>query len=165
MDPKLPKPGELHIDASDIQTVDLTPDDIRTLSKLRPGYEVAIECVLRQSPELLERAGVSAATLQRFSDLAATDKRCKEMLPASEKLTELLYETSLHTRHELAGLISEVAAQARRRAERDPKGSELLAALEEVIDYQCGPAVKAAATREKAKEGKDGDKPGAPPTS
>jgi hypothetical protein len=159
MDPKYPKPGQLHIDATDIKTIDLFPDQVSKLSKTRPGFEVAVECFLRLTPELIERAGINPAVFQKAGDLMATNNRCDDVLPAAEKLVELLYETRLHARHELSGILTEVGAQARRRAERDPHGAEILAALEELLDYQYGPAAKGAATRVKAKEVKAPEKP------
>ncbi|NUQ78710.1 MAG: hypothetical protein HUU21_34715, partial [Polyangiaceae bacterium] len=54
-------------------------------------------------------------------------------------------------------------AQARRRAERDPKGEEILAAVEELLNYQYAPAAKAVATKEKAKAMKAPEKPAEQP--
>ena len=159
MDPKNPKPGDLHIDATDIQTVDLFPEQVSKLSKTRSGFNVAIACLLRLSPELIDRAGINPAVVPKAAALMATNDRCDSMLPAAEKLVELLHETGLHARHELAGLLAEVGAQGRRRAERDPKGEEILAALEELLTYQYGPAAKALATKEKAKGTKVSEKP------
>lgn len=163
MDPKYPKPGQLHIDASDIKTIDLFPDQVSKLSKTRPGFEVAVECFLRLTPEMIERAGINPAVLQKASELMATNKRCDDVLPAAEKLVELLYETRLNARHELSGILTEVGAQARRRAERDSKGEEILAAVEELLNYQYAPAAKAVATKEKAKAIKAPEKPAEQP--
>jgi hypothetical protein len=163
MDPKYPKPGDLHIDATDIPFKDLFPDQISKLSKTRPGFENAVECFLRLSPELIDRAGINPVVAQKAKELMATTKRCDDVLPAAEKLVELLHETRLHARHELSGILTEVGAQSRRRAERDSNGEEILAALEELLDYQYGPAAKAVATKEKAKEAKAPEKPAEQP--
>jgi hypothetical protein len=151
-DPKYPKVGDQHIDASDIKVVPIYTDEISKLSKTRPGFEVAVECFLRFTPELIERAGINPTVFQKAAELMATNKRCDDVLPAAEKLVEHLRETRLHVRHELAGILTEVGAQARRRAERDPNGAEILAAAEELLDYQYGPAAKAIATKIKAKQ-------------
>jgi hypothetical protein len=64
MDPKNPKPGDLHIDATDIKTVDLFPEQVSRLSKTRPGFDIAVACLLRLSPELIDRAGINPAVVQ-----------------------------------------------------------------------------------------------------
>jgi hypothetical protein len=151
-DPKYPKVGDLHIDVTDIKVVPIYTDEVSKLSKTRPGFEVAVECFLRLTPELMDRSGINPVVAQKAAELMATNNRCLEVLPAAEKLVELLRETRLHARHELAGILTEVGAQARRRAERDPNGTEILAALEELLDYQYGPAAKAIATKIKAKK-------------
>ena len=42
-DPTNPKPGDLHIDASALTVIDLLPEQISKLSKLRDGYESALD--------------------------------------------------------------------------------------------------------------------------
>ncbi|HLM73822.1 MAG TPA: hypothetical protein VK459_14050, partial [Polyangiaceae bacterium] len=111
MDPKNAKPCDLHIDATDIKIVDLFPEQVSKLSKTRSGFNVAIACLLRLSPELIDRAGINPAVVPKAAALMATNDRCDSMLPAAEKLVELLHETRLHARHELAGLVAEVGAQ------------------------------------------------------
>lgn len=154
MDPKKPTIGQLHIDASDIKVRDLATEQIVTMSKARDGVQVAVACLLRQTPELLERAGISPLLVKQATEYMVTHDRCDEVLPAAKKLVELLHETQIHARHELAGIIAEVAAQARRRADRDPQGEEILALLEELLDYHYGPAAKGMATKEKKKASK-----------
>jgi hypothetical protein len=162
MDPTKPEPYDLHLDLSDIKIVNLHPEQVASYSKTRPGYKKAIECLLRLSPELIERVGVNPATLGKAQEFLSTDGRCDEVFPAAEKLVELVHETRLNARHELAGIIGEVAAMARRRSERDPKGAEILAALQELLDYHYGPAAKALATKEKAKAAEKAKEAGTP---
>lgn len=52
-------------------------------------------------------------------------------------------------RHKVGALIADAAQQAKRRAKRDPKGDEILSALEPAITYVAAPAKKAAATKAK----------------
>jgi len=147
----IPKPGDPIIDASDIKLVDLAKTKIKNLSKTRAGYESAVASFVLLSSALIERIGMDPALQQKAQELLATDKRCTEVLPASTKLTALIRETRLDARHQIAGLLSEVGAQARRRAERDPKGDEIIAALEVLLEYQSASAKKAVATRGKGK--------------
>lgn len=56
-DTKHPKSGDLHIDASDITVVDLTPEQIPGLSKLRKGAgrQVASPCENEESSRIPAR--------------------------------------------------------------------------------------------------------------
>ena len=60
-------------------------------------------------------------------------------------------------------IFGELAAQARRRAKRDPAGSEVLGPLADLLEYQSAPAMKAVATKEKAKLAKEVAKQAVPP--
>jgi hypothetical protein len=151
-DPTNPKPGDLHIDASALTVIDLLPEQISKLSKLRDGYDSALDSLASLSPQAATRAGIHPEEIQRAVTLAAEIKSLDIFSPAADKLAELLRETRLDRGHQLAGILTEAAAQARRRADRDPNGaSAILAPLEELLEFQYGPAAKATATREKAK--------------
>ena len=150
-DPRHPKAGELHIDASDITIVDLTPDQIPGLSKLRDGYEPALACLAALGAEARARAGILPDEIARAVGFAAESKRVDEVSPAADKLAELLKETRLDRGHQLSGILTEAAAQARRRADRDPNGPAILAPLEALLEFQYGPAAKAVVTKEKAR--------------
>lgn len=150
-DAKNPKPGDLVIDASDLEPVDLTPEQARSMGKVRDGFEAAVECLVRAPPAELIRAGIRPDDVARIADYTADRKRCESLLPACEKLVELLKETRIERGYHIAGMLTEAGAQVRRRAKRDPKGSELRAQFEPLLKYQYGPAVRAAARRGKAK--------------
>lgn len=155
-DPKHPKVGDLIIDATDIPLVDITPDRVRQLTKVRDGYESAVANVVQLATADVERAGLNPAEIQRLQSLSADDAHLGELHAAAQKLTELLYETRLQRRHEIATLLAEFAAQARRRADRVENKAEVLGPLAALLDYQYGPAKQAAATKEAALgEGKD----------
>ncbi len=153
-DPKNPKPGDLHIDASDLTVIDLIPEQIPKLSKLREGYESALDSLASLSPQAATRAGIHPEEIARAVTLAAEIKSLDVFSPAADKLAELMRETRLDRAHQLAGILTEAAAQARRRADRDPNRASILAPLEELLEFQYGPAAKASVTRGKAK-GKD----------
>jgi hypothetical protein len=150
-DPKHPKVGDLSVDASDIQVTDITPEQVKKLTKVRDGFEKAIENVVNLKPEAIDRAGLNEKDIQRLTANLMRDQRIAELLPASEKLVELLHETRQLGRHEMATILGEFAAQTRRRADRSSNASEILGPLEVLLDYQYGPAMKATATKEKAK--------------
>jgi hypothetical protein len=154
-DPKKPVPGDRTIDASDVPVVDFTPERIATLVKFREGVALAMANVLRLRPEDMERAGINEKDVERARTLIAERQRIEEVLPAAMKLAELLYETKLDKEHRISLIFGELAAQARRRAKRDPAGSEVLGPLADLLDYQSGPAMKAVATKEKAKLAKE----------
>ena len=149
--PKNPEPGDLAVDASDIDVVDITPEQIMKLLKLRAGAEKAMDNLLRLKPLEIARAGVSDVEVARALSLIAEYRRIEALLPAAAKLLELLHETRLDRGHKISLLIAEIATQARRRGERDPQGAEILGPLSDLLAYQYGPAIKAAATRGRVK--------------
>lgn len=100
-------------------------------------------------------------TIDQRKSLAADDAHLGELHAAAQKLTELLYETRLQRRHEIATLPAEFAAQARRRADRVDNKPEVLGPLSTLLDYQYGPAKQAAATKEATQN--DGKDPGTTP--
>ena len=151
MDPKHPVIGEHHIDATDIDLIDVTPDVISTYVKLREGAEKAMANIERLKPGEIERAGINEKAVQELLLLIKDYRYADELLPPAEKLAEKLYETKLERGHRIGRLFGEICAQARRRAERDPKGAEITGPLEDLLTYQLAPAKKATATKEKAK--------------
>jgi hypothetical protein len=152
-DPKHPVPGDLSIDASDVNAVDITPDKIAELIKFRADVGKALANIIRLTPEQMERAGMNEKDVQRARALIAEHQRCEELLPAAEKLAELLYETKLDRANQISLIMGELVSQARRRAERDANGSEILGPLADLLEYQSAPAKKAVATRTKAAKG------------
>jgi len=152
-DPKNPKPGDPHIDASDYPLDDYTPEYLQTLTKLRAGYEKAVANIARLTPAQLKAAGISPEDAAALDFLTAEHKQLGVLYEASAKLTELLHETRMDRGHIIATRLAEAAQQARRRAHRSVNGPEILGPLEELLDYQLGPAMKALATRTRAKAG------------
>jgi hypothetical protein len=148
-DPKDPKPGDQVIDISDIKLIDITPEQILTFIKVHAGVDKAMANIERLKPAEIERAGLNERDVTRTIALIAEYRRIEDVLPAAEKLVELLYESKLDRGHQISLLFGEIAIQARRRGERDPKGAEILGLLADLLEYQCSPANKAAATREK----------------
>jgi hypothetical protein len=158
-DPKHPVVGAMSIDASDIVPVDLTPDQIMRKTKVRGGFLKAITNLTRLSPDQLQLGGINPNEVQRALDLKVQYDRCDELLPPAEKLAELLRETKVEYGHQIGIILSEIAAQVRRRADRDPKGADILGPLSDLLDYVSGPAVKAAETRAKKDEPEVGQAP------
>ncbi len=159
-DPIHPKPGDKHIDVSDIALVDIMPDEVPRLVKLRDGADKAMANAERLKPEEIERAGINEKDLQRLLLLIAEHRRLVEVAPAAEKLAELIYETRLDRGHHISVLFGEICSQARRRAAHAPDGGSVLGPLEDLLDYQYGPANRAAATREKTKASRAGEATG-----
>jgi hypothetical protein len=94
---------------------------------------------------------VSADEVKRALDLKVQYDRCEELLPPAEKLVELLRETRLEYGHQVGIILGEIAAQARRRADRDPKAAEILGTLSDLLEYVSAPAIKANKTRPSAR--------------
>ncbi|MDI3286913.1 hypothetical protein [Polyangium sp. 15x6] len=149
-DPKKPVSGDKHIDASDLALIDVTPEQMLKFIKIREGVAHAIANLRRLTPEQIDRAGLNAGDVQRALHIADEHQQLDAMVPAAEKLAEMLIETRASRGHDLAMLLGEIASQARRRGQRDPKGPEILGPLEDLFAYQYGPAQKSAATRAKS---------------
>ncbi|MRG93843.1 hypothetical protein [Polyangium spumosum] len=149
--PQHPKPGDLVMDLSDIEVVDITPEHVARLSKLREGHALAILAVLLAEPAARQRAGLSEVEVAELATLSQNLQRVEEVLPAVEKLRELLHETRLVWSHEIAYRLGEMAHQVRRRAERAVNGVEVAAPFEALIDYHFETGQKSAAAREKNK--------------
>jgi len=151
MDPKHPVIGDQHIDATERELIDATPDVVSSYVKFRFGVEKAIANIERLKAEEIERAGINEKTVQLVTSLVEEIRQLDEFLGPTQKLAEKLYETKLERSHRVSQLFGEICAQARRRAERDPKGAEVLGPLEDLLTYQYGPAKKATVTKEKTK--------------
>jgi hypothetical protein len=149
-DPTNPVPGDLSIDATELNAVDITPDEILRLLKFRDGVAKALANIERLKPEEMARAGINEKEVARARGLIAEYRRCETFHPAAEKLVELVHETKLDRAHQLCMIMGEIGHQARRRAAKDPKGAEILGPLADLLEYQYGPANRAAATRAKA---------------
>ncbi len=163
MAPKHPVIGDQHIDATDIELINVTPDIIRSYVKFRAGADKAMANVERLKPEDIERAGINEKAIQLLTVLIKDYRYANELLPPVEKLAEKLYETKLERAHRISQLFGEICAQVRRRAERDPKGAEILGPFEDLLTYKLAPAKKAVATREKAKAAAETTPPAATP--
>ncbi len=159
-DPKNPKPGDLSIDATDVPLVDITPEQMLKLIRIREGLGEAAGDILRLKPADIDRIGLNPGDVQRAFALIEQYERLEALLPAAAKLLEMITETRAVRAHELSLLFGEIAAQARRRGERDPRGAEIMGPLANLFAYQYGPAQKAVATRAKAK-GKGAEEPAA----
>ena len=162
-DPKNPLPGDLHIDASDIAVIDLTPEHLKALTKLHAGHENAVANIARLTPTQLKAAGINPDEAAAIVSLAAEHKQIGALYAAAAKLTELLHETRMDRGHAIATRIAEIAEQARRRPDRSPNGAEILGPLADLLDYQLGPAQKAVTTRAKAKVAPEKNGQASPP--
>jgi hypothetical protein len=150
-DPKKPRPGELVIDASDITVTDINPCEIQKLTKLPDGYERAVAKLAALKPEDIERAGLNPKEIQRVLALQKADNRIGELLPAAERMVEVLNEARILRRHQIAILLAEIAAQARGRADRTDTGVEAPGSLADLLEDSSGPSSRSQATKEKAK--------------
>lgn len=149
--PKEPQKGDMHIDATAVATVQLTPEYIKTLTKLRPGYENAIANLKRLTPTQVKVTGATQEEITEIVELAAEHKQIASLYEASAHMTEVLRSTYFERGHQIATRLGETVEQAKRRAERSPNGAEILGPLEDLLEYQLGPALKGVATR-KAKK-------------
>lgn len=148
-DPKHPKSGDLLIDATGLKAKDLTPEQAQKCIRLRAGALNALQHVFNLSQQQLDEAGISPNEISRITGEVANYKYADELVGPTSKLAELAVETKIDSGHQIACFITEVAGQVRRRAERGLLDDEILAALEELFEYQYGPAAKALLTKAK----------------
>ena len=148
-DPKHPKVGDQIIDASDLKLIDILPEQVIKLTKLRDGFEKAAGAILNLRADQIDALGLNPTNIARLGTILGEEKELGVFQPPAEKLAEMVKETRQQRRHDIAGILSESANQARRRAERSENGSALLGPLEDLLNYQFGPAEAAALTRAK----------------
>jgi len=147
--PQNPTPGDKSIDVSDLELIDITTEDIASYAKFHDGSGLALDNAERLTAVEIARAGINPDDFQHLLVLITEYRRIDKVSPAAVKLVELLSETKLERAHRISLLFGEICAQARRRAARDPKGGEILGPLQDLLDYQYGPARQGAATRAK----------------
>lgn len=162
-DPKKPHIGAMSIDASDLTPTPLTPDQVQQRIKVRAGFNGAVACLALLSAEQIQLGGLNGDDVKRALEHKLQFDRCDEFLPAAEKLVELLRDTKVEHGHQIGMILSEIAAQARRRAERDPKAAEVLGVISDLLEYVSAPALKAAATRAKREEAENNGQPAKEP--
>jgi len=146
-DPQHPSVGDLHIDASKLVAKDLTPEQVKKAIKLRDGAITALQRVLQLGPQQLDAAGISTKEISRITGVLENHQYALELRAPTDKLSELVDETRIDSGHQIAGFLAEVAGQVRSRVERNLLDEELLAALEDLLEYQYGPAAKAMLTK------------------
>ena len=151
-DPKHPVVGDMAIDATDITQAELTLEQIQQKTKVRAGFSKAVAALKRISPSQIQVSGINGDEVQRALDLKVQYDRCEELIPPAEKLVNTLRDTRLEYGHQIGIILGEIAAQVRRRADRDPKAAEVLGPLEDLLNYISAPGLKAAKTRAKKEE-------------
>lgn len=147
--PEHPVPGDREINVTDLALIDVTSEEVNRFVKFRGGVGLALANIERLKAEEITRAGINEGDYQFLLGLIGEYRRMDEVLPAAAKLAEMLHESKLERAHRISLLFGEICSQARRRAERDPKGGEILGPLQDLLDYQYGPARQGAATRAK----------------
>jgi hypothetical protein len=148
-DPKHPVLGALAIDASDVQIVYLTPDQIKHVTKVRPGFDGALACVAQLTPAQAQILGVPATDLAEIQALQPTLDRLDEIEPPAEEMARLIRTTRLARQHRSATLIHAAVQAAQLRARHDPNAAEILGVLKDAQDYVSAPAGKAVLTKTK----------------
>ena len=159
-DPKHPEFGAMSIDATDVTPVVVTPAEIRRFSKTRSGFEKALTCLGRLTPEQATILGISAADVAEAKAIEPELTRAAELVPPVVELGRRLGNVRLFQGHRAATLVHSAAATARKRANRDPKAAEVLGAVGELVSYTRAPTEKARTTL--AKKGKGKKAPPAP---
>lgn len=147
LDPKHPNVGDMSIDATDVTVAPADGTKRKQLTKLRKGYTSALAVLTGAPAAMLQRAGIDVNEVNAAATAAANAKRIEDLLPAAKYLYTSLLATYLVNRSQVAAVLADAGASAKRRAKRDAKGFEILAAFEGLLDYTEGPAKKGVATK------------------
>jgi hypothetical protein len=124
--------------------VDLAPGARVGLCVTRDGFQKALMEIQARQAEFGDAAGIADATI---ADAVLVEERIaaiEAVLPAAEKIVEVLLETYALLDDERHRRILEIAAIVDRRSRRNP---ELLAQYEKTRAYRSALAQKAVATR------------------
>jgi hypothetical protein len=149
-DPKKPDVGDMRIDASHLEgiVVDLPPGGRIGLRKSQPNFPEAIAELISNQPLFGAAAGIRdeepvaiQAGIQQMADIDA-------LLPAAEKLVELLQETRAVIDDRLQKQVFTIAETVDRRA-RMMGDDELRARYARTLEYRSAIGNKAARTRQR----------------
>ena len=152
-DPKNPEVGDSIIDASDLKLVDLSLEQIKKASKLHDGFETALNAIRRSSEDVKKRCKIDPEELARLEVVLANYKQAQQFVAPLAKLMELVSETIIANRSELAVFITDTANASRDRHDREAEGKatagkeSIPGVLGDLFKYQFGPAIQAALTR------------------
>src|SRR5262245_32238506 len=100
-DPKNPQVGDKHIDASDVKLVDLHPRQVPALSKVRDGFEVALDEIGRLSPRIATRIRLEPDEVLQIEESRKNRAAALKMIEPLRKLLELCEETVLWEGHQI----------------------------------------------------------------
>jgi hypothetical protein len=150
-DPKNPEPNDQVIDVSDIVMTPYTEEEAEKLTPLHEGIGDAVSSILKATTEQCKRVGITVDEAKELAEAWTLYQRVTKVEPAIEKLSELTKRTKQVRGHDLGVLVASLAAKVRRRAGRGAGPGEAAGPFVDLLDYQYGPAQKAAATKAKAK--------------
>ncbi|WP_156338360.1 hypothetical protein [Chondromyces crocatus] len=145
--PTDPDVGEMHIDARGVLLKAVHVENRSKILKLRGEAEEVMEAILLLTPDDIAQAGLHPDDIDDLRALILEHRRAMRFFKAAERMADKLRQTTLAHGHEIAGRISEIAAQGQRRARRSPERSGILDALMPLIRYQAAPAKRSWVTR------------------
>lgn len=159
-DPKKPEIGDLMIDATDLSEVlvDLPPGARQGMRATQPGVDKVLAEIDANQAQFGERAGVTAYDLDSIRTNRELIARIDELLPASNKLSEILTETRAKLDDEVQRRVSAIATAVETRA-RASGDQELLGRYAGTREYRSAAAAKAVRTRRRNQEAASPDAP------
>lgn len=145
--------GSLSIDCTALASflVDLPPGGMRGFLSEQPGYAEAIAEILANQATLGAKAGIQPTEI---TSLVAKNEKIAEIdavLPATQKLLEMLIETRAMLDNERQREVYAIAAAIEAKS-KGTTGATLRAKYEKTRAYRSAIGVKAAKTRKKKAE-------------
>lgn len=145
--------GSLSIDCTSLASflVDLPPGGMRGFLSEQPGFSEAIAEILANQPTIGMKAGIQP---NEITNLVAQNEKIAEIdavLPAVEKLLEMLVETRAALDNERQREVYAIAAAVEAKA-KGTQGATLRAKYEKTRAYRSAIGIKAAKTRKKKAE-------------
>ena len=149
-DPKNPQPGELSIDASEVQgfVVDLATGELRGVRREQGGYGAVVQELLSNQATVGSRAGVMKEDLQKLQRCDERIAIVRRYLGPARKLAEMLTETEAVLDEERHQIISTIAASVDQRSRQKDNG-DLKGKYEKTRAYRSASAKKGQKTKRK----------------
>jgi hypothetical protein len=141
-------PLQLSLDDCKDDLIDLPPNAMMHMRKVKPGIEAVVIELQNTLPNHGEAAGIVAGVHQRFTDETTLINKLRGHEIALEKALEVVRETRAKKEHERENTVAQIVDTVRSTALRTGDSS-VLASFEKTIEYNTQTAMKAAQTRRK----------------
>lgn len=149
----IPYAGPLQIALDDCKDdlIDLPPDTLVRLRKVKPGIENVRSELQNSIPAHGESAGIVGTVYSRFVKETTLVDKLRIHEAELEKALEMVRESRAKAEHDRENTVAQIVDSVKSTSARTGNG-HILAPFEKTIDYHRQVAVKAAQTRRKNKQ-------------